>query len=48
MQIECKLVKKVSKNNNEYYCLFIPDIEKVIFLEPAEIKLLLLTHKEIK
>lgn len=48
MPIECKLVKKVSKNNNEYYCLFIPDIEKTIFLEPSELKLLLLLHKEVK
>lgn len=48
MNIECKLVKKVSKTNNEYYCLFIPEIEKTVFIEPAELKLLLLLHKEVK
>lgn len=46
MNIECKLMKKVSKNNNEYYCLYIPELEKTIFLEPAELKLLLLLHKD--
>lgn len=40
MNIECKLEKKVSKNGNEYWCLYIPDIEKVIFLNQTELKLL--------
>lgn len=41
MNIECKLEKRVSnKSGNEYWCLYIPDIEKVIFLNQTELKLL--------
>ena len=49
MSIECKLEKRTSKAGNEYYCLYIPSLEKVVFLEPAEVKLLLvLNHNDSK
>lgn len=47
MEIRCVLQEKVSeKTGKTYTVLFIPDIEKTIFLEPAEIKLLKLMYKE--
>lgn len=49
MNIECKLEKRVSKKTgNEYYCLYIPELEKMVMLEPAEIKLLLVLHQREK
>lgn len=45
MRIECLLEKRTSQKGNEYTCLYIPELEKVIFLEPAEIKLLQVLHK---
>lgn len=47
MDIKCVLQEKVSKKTGEpYICLFIPDLEKTIFLEPAEIKLLKLIYNQ--
>lgn len=40
MNIECKVEKRVSQKGNEYYCLFIPLLDKTVFLEKAEVKLI--------
>lgn len=46
MEIRCVLQEKTSeKTGKKYICLYIPDIEKTVFLEPAEIKLLKLIYK---
>lgn len=46
MDVRCILEERVSKKTGEkYLCLFIPDLEKTIFLEPTEIKLLNLIYK---
>ena len=45
MDIRCVLQEKESKAGNKYICLYIPDIEKTVFLEPAEIKLLNYIYK---
>ena len=49
MNLECKFEKRVSNKGNEYYCLFVPLLEKTIFLEKAEVKLIqmLLEKKQI-
>lgn len=47
MRIECNFEKRVSKKSgNEYYCLYIPELEKMVMLEPAEVKLLLVLHNQ--
>lgn len=46
MNVKCLLQEKVSKNGNAYMCLYVPDIEKTIFLEPAEVKLLSILYKK--
>lgn len=46
MDVRCVLQEKVSKSGTTYLCLYIPDIEKTVFLEPAEIKLLKLLLKK--
>lgn len=48
MRIECRLETRTSQKGNEYKCLYIPELEKVVFLEPAEIKLLQVLHNENK
>lgn len=46
MEIRCVLQEKVSeKTGKTYIILYVPDIEKTIFLEPCEIKLLTLLNK---
>lgn len=46
MDIRCVLKEEVSKKSGKpYICLYIPDLEKTIFLEPTEIKLLKLLYK---
>lgn len=41
MDVKCVLQEKVSKKTGEkYVCLFIPVIQKTIFLEPVELELL--------
>ena len=41
MDIKCVLQEKVSKNTGKtYFCLFVPVIQKTIFLEPVELELL--------
>ena len=41
MDIKCILKEEVSKKTGKtYFFLFIPDLEKTIFLEPVEVKLL--------
>lgn len=47
MEIRCVLQEKTSdKTGRTYTILYVPDIEKTIFLEPAEIKLLKLMYKD--
>jgi len=46
MDIRCVLQERESKAGNKYICLFIPELEKTVFLEPAEIKLLQLIYKK--
>lgn len=48
MRIECQLVKKVSKQGKEYYVYYMPEVEKEVYVEPTELKLLLLLHKDVK
>lgn len=46
----CKVVKKKSKNGNEYICLEVqitPDYKKVVFLDGAETALIKQVYKEI-
>lgn len=46
--MNCRVEKKVSKNNTEYYCLIIelvPGLEKQVFLDAAEVKVIELTQK---
>lgn len=46
MDIRCVLKEEVSKKTGKnYFCLYIPDLEKTIFLEPTEIKLLKILYK---
>lgn len=48
MEIRCVLQERTSeKTGKKYLCLFIPDIERVVFLEPAEVKLFKLLYTEI-
>lgn len=47
MEIRCVLQEKTSeKTGKKYICIYIPDIEKTVFLEPAEIKLLRLIYNK--
>ena len=47
MEIRCVLQEKTSeKTGKKYICLYIPDIEKTVFLETAEIKLLKLIYNK--
>lgn len=40
MQIKCLFEKRISKDGKkEYYVLYVPDLEKVIFLSSVETKL---------
>ena len=49
MDVKCVLQEKVSKNTGkQYYCLYVPIIQKTIFLEPVELELLQLKLKENK
>ena len=41
MDVKCVLQEKVSKKTGDkYYCLYVPVIQKTIFLEPVELELL--------
>lgn len=40
MKLECKVLEKVSKKGDKYFVLYVPELEKTIFLEPVEVKLL--------
>ena len=47
MEIKCLFQEKTSeKTGRTYYVLYLPDIEKTIFLEPCETKLLKLMYKD--
>lgn len=47
MDVKCILKREISKKSGqEYYCLYIPDLEKKIFLEPTELKLIKLIYKD--
>lgn len=48
MRIDCQVLEKISKSGNKYTCLYLPDLEKTIFLEPAETKLLQLLRANSK
>lgn len=49
MDIKCLLKEEVSKKTGKpYWCLFIPELEKTIFLEPVEVKLLTYLLKDNK
>lgn len=40
MQIKCLFEKRISKDGKkEYYVLYVPELEKVIFLSSVETKL---------
>lgn len=40
MQVKCLFEKRLTKDGKkEYYVLFIPDLEKVVFLSSVETKL---------
>lgn len=48
MKIDANLVKKVSSKGNEYYVIVVKiaeGVEKYVFLNSAELKLLELLHK---
>ena len=48
MNVKCLLVNKTSKEGKSYVCLeiYLTDtIKKVMFLTPAEVELVKLTHK---
>lgn len=45
MDVKCVLEERVSKNTGKpYYVLFVPVLQKVIFLEPVELELLKLKY----
>ena len=46
MNIKCEVQEKTSKLGKKYYCLYISDLEKFIFLTPTEVKLLELIYKK--
>lgn len=41
MNIKCQFEKRLTKDGKkDYYVLYIPDIEKVVFLSDLEVKML--------
>lgn len=40
MNIKCEIQEKTSKLGKKYYVLYIPDLEKFVFLNNTEVKLL--------
>lgn len=47
MNIPAKLEERVSKNGNPYFCIVIKitdEVEKLVFLDKAEIELIRLTY----
>lgn len=45
MDVKCILRQETSKKTGEpYYCLYLPDLEKKVFLEPTELKLLKIVY----
>lgn len=46
MQIKCLVEERVSKQGKTYYCLYIPDIERVEILSKMELKLLQMIYKD--
>ena len=46
MQIKCLVEERVSKQGKVYYCLYIPDIERVEILSKMELKLLQMIYKD--
>ena len=39
-KIDAEVLNRTSKNGNTYYVIFLKDIEKLVFLEKAEVLLL--------
>lgn len=46
MQIKCLVEERVSKQGKTYYCLYIPDLERVEMLSKMELKLLQMIYKD--
>lgn len=46
LTLKCKIEKKVSKNNTEYYVLYVYDLDKYFFLSNTEARLLLLLYSK--
>lgn len=44
MSINCEIRKATSKLGKTYYYLFLPDLDKVVFLNKTEVKLLQLIY----
>lgn len=45
MDIKCVFEERISKNTSKpYYVLFVPVLQKTIFLEPVELELLKLKY----
>ena len=45
MEIKCVLEKRETKDGKPYMVIYIPDLEKVVFLTQTEVKLLTLLYK---
>lgn len=46
MNIKCEIQEKTSKLGKKYYVLYIPDLEKYVFLNNTEVKLLELIYNK--
>lgn len=46
LTLKCKVEKKISKNNTEYYVLYVYDLDKYFFLSNTEARLLVLLYGE--
>lgn len=40
MNLTCEVQEKIGKDGQPYYCLYIREIEKIVFLTKTEVKLL--------
>ena len=48
MNIKCEIQEKTSKLGKKFYVLYIPDLEKFVFLNNTEVKLLNYIYSEKK
>lgn len=44
LTLKCKLMKKVSSKGQEYYVLYVEDLDKFFFLNNTEARLLMLLY----